>query len=69
MPERTEAHLPDNWGGYSAQVTRELLALLAERESVPGTARGDVWMVRRMLAEAWEVGRDSEPDAANPFDR
>jgi hypothetical protein len=59
--------IPDNWsgGGYTDQVTRELLALLADSETL------DAVLVRRMLAEAWAVGyvHGAEPgwDAANPF--
>jgi hypothetical protein len=67
MTDRTEAHIPDNWASfdYNDQVTRELLALLADQETL------DAVLVRRMLAEAWAVGytRGAEPgwDAPNPF--
>jgi hypothetical protein len=63
MTERTEAHLPDNWAGsgYADQLTRELLALVADRENL------DAVLVRQMIADAWQVGREAPADAGNPF--
>jgi hypothetical protein len=71
MPERTEAHLPDNWAtgdDYTDQVTRELLALIKMYEDDGGPAAA---AMRKMVAEAWSIGyvRGASPgwDAVNPF--